>query len=830
MRKLLCLCLWQTVILGIISVTFPLNAEEQGVRMRGPKGSDTVSSERYGPIVSSDTLWTIASKVRPDPRLSLYQVMEALYQQNPQAFADKNINHLVNGMYLVIPSYEEMLAVNPETARQKSERDAKTWKQVKPQKSTSSNVAKTNKVDLKSATSEVNKKFKKVVKKQQADKKTAGDDMSDSMIRLQAVLQENDELRQRLASFSDKLTRMEEEVAKNKEIKLQMDDMISLQKALLVKAEAREKQLLKEKKQVVIVEESFTASLWFKVVMGTTPALLILLYLFLKSRQYRSREVSVNDLDNKSDRSASSTSGLVASELPQSDNRTSSEKLSLNDELDLDDELGLDDEFNLALDDELELDDEIGLDDELGLSDGIIHLDEDDDSLDEFNDEEEILADSAVNKNLSGKHEMIEDDLNSLLADFENEPSENQSIANESTANTIDESGSHNVEKGQSKPDDFSNNPEIIKDELVSSNKVNDETLSEPLNSGTDNLDQVDAEIVTNVARDTDDTLLDLASSIESSAERQNGVDGDVTAPRTVESTPSDLKGSGLNDSKQIPSEQITLDKGATLAKSADASNENVENESAQSLQNGYLNEQEQARKALGDELLTSVDNQTNGPYLPENTVSPSSTAQQKVSLNAEHSAEYNLAEENTDDLKNEKALTELREDNRDLINDDALESIGELDNVDFDELLADIEQESVNHEQDKTANHEQFDDIGDALISQEQHQNTSGTANANEKDYVSVDELLNASFVDNNTTEPYEKHNIEVGLEQFSDNTVAVDVDTNGSVSAKLDLAKMYLEMNDQENAEVILHEVVLKGDSAQKVEAQSLLNKLKP
>jgi pilus assembly protein FimV len=47
--------------------------------------------------------------------------------------------------------------------------------------------------------------------------------------------------------------------------------------------------------------------------------------------------------------------------------------------------------------------------------------------------------------------------------------------------------------------------------------------------------------------------------------------------------------------------------------------------------------------------------------------------------------------------------------------------------------------------------------------------------------------------------------------------------------MSAKLDLAKMYIEMSDEENAEVILHEILLKGDNVQQVEAQSLLDTLK-
>jgi pilus assembly protein FimV len=128
MQKLLRLCLWQAIIIGILTTHFPVSAEEsRSIRMLGPKSSDVFPYERYGPITSKDTLWNIAIKVRPDNRLTVYQVMQALYQENPQAFADNNINHLVNGSYLKIPSFNDMMAVDTNNAKRKSELDSKAW-------------------------------------------------------------------------------------------------------------------------------------------------------------------------------------------------------------------------------------------------------------------------------------------------------------------------------------------------------------------------------------------------------------------------------------------------------------------------------------------------------------------------------------------------------------------------------------------------------------------------------------------------------------------------------------------------------------------------------
>jgi pilus assembly protein FimV len=56
--------------------------------------------------------------------------MQALYQENPQAFADNNINHLVESTYLKIPSFNDMMAVNTSNAKRKSESDSKAWQKI----------------------------------------------------------------------------------------------------------------------------------------------------------------------------------------------------------------------------------------------------------------------------------------------------------------------------------------------------------------------------------------------------------------------------------------------------------------------------------------------------------------------------------------------------------------------------------------------------------------------------------------------------------------------------------------------------------------------------
>ncbi|MCK0164054.1 FimV/HubP family polar landmark protein [Marinobacter sp. S6332] len=66
-------------------------------------GSDT-----FGPTSANDTLWTIASAVRPDNSLSMQQVMLALQDLNPDAFIGNNINRLKRGQVLRVPTADQI--------------------------------------------------------------------------------------------------------------------------------------------------------------------------------------------------------------------------------------------------------------------------------------------------------------------------------------------------------------------------------------------------------------------------------------------------------------------------------------------------------------------------------------------------------------------------------------------------------------------------------------------------------------------------------------------------------------------------------------------------
>ena len=77
----------------------------------------TTKNKLYGPIQGKDTLTQIARIVKPSPSVSIFQVMVALWKQNPDKFIRNNMNGLIAGKKLIIPSEEEIAQVNDQAAR-----------------------------------------------------------------------------------------------------------------------------------------------------------------------------------------------------------------------------------------------------------------------------------------------------------------------------------------------------------------------------------------------------------------------------------------------------------------------------------------------------------------------------------------------------------------------------------------------------------------------------------------------------------------------------------------------------------------------------------------
>ena len=103
-------------------------AASEGAKAAAPAPEPKVGgAESYGPVRSGDTLWSIANRVRPDASVSTQQMMVALLQANPEAFAMGNVNALKSGYVLRVPDRESLDAVTHAQALADLRRQQTAW-------------------------------------------------------------------------------------------------------------------------------------------------------------------------------------------------------------------------------------------------------------------------------------------------------------------------------------------------------------------------------------------------------------------------------------------------------------------------------------------------------------------------------------------------------------------------------------------------------------------------------------------------------------------------------------------------------------------------------
>ncbi|MFT4047411.1 MAG: FimV/HubP family polar landmark protein, partial [Solimonas sp.] len=73
--------------------------------------------ELYGPVKPAETLWSIATRLRPGPDITMDQVLLAIYRGNPRAFDGGSINGLEKGAMLRVPSAADMRATSATDAK-----------------------------------------------------------------------------------------------------------------------------------------------------------------------------------------------------------------------------------------------------------------------------------------------------------------------------------------------------------------------------------------------------------------------------------------------------------------------------------------------------------------------------------------------------------------------------------------------------------------------------------------------------------------------------------------------------------------------------------------
>ncbi|ETJ93193.1 FimV/HubP family polar landmark protein [Vibrio parahaemolyticus] len=128
--------------------------QAEGIRLVGPSGEvqsspsyaeeieralptppeNTQPSRFFGPTGENQTLWSIASELRPSRNVSVQQTLLAIYRINPQAFDNQNIHELITGSRLRVPSLEQVRSATTEQAVAIMKAHELRLKQPKPEK------------------------------------------------------------------------------------------------------------------------------------------------------------------------------------------------------------------------------------------------------------------------------------------------------------------------------------------------------------------------------------------------------------------------------------------------------------------------------------------------------------------------------------------------------------------------------------------------------------------------------------------------------------------------------------------------------------------------
>ncbi|TOB58651.1 FimV/HubP family polar landmark protein [Vibrio parahaemolyticus] len=128
--------------------------QAEGIRLVGPSGEvqsspsyaeeieralptppeNTQPSRFFGPTGENQTLWSIASELRPSRNVSVQQTLLAIYRINPQAFDNQNIHELLPGSRLRVPSLEQVRSATTEQAVAIMKAHELRLKQPKPEK------------------------------------------------------------------------------------------------------------------------------------------------------------------------------------------------------------------------------------------------------------------------------------------------------------------------------------------------------------------------------------------------------------------------------------------------------------------------------------------------------------------------------------------------------------------------------------------------------------------------------------------------------------------------------------------------------------------------
>ncbi len=413
--------------------------QERETPLKGPKdATDKFSGVVYGPIDSKDTLWQIANRYRQNQNLSVYQVMVAIYELNPEAFEQNNLNLLIDGATLKLPAERYVARIDKEKARLRTEQDEAAFARMPSVPGNSVQNLKpavplVNQEDLSNTKSAIEEKITRLDAQQARQFDDLRQQFASSLESVRSILDDNRKLYERVEKVNDDLQNLRDQV--KDDVQTQMDEQLALQKQLLEMLEEQKQQSAQRGK------DTSNGSNSAPLIIGSSLFTLLLLgglaYFLLR----------------KQPAAESATAVATPPPPPKPSAEVDDSVPSLVDDFDDDDELSEDDLFNDddllddvlsneledALDDELEnfadLDDDMLVpDDEDDFEEGTESLEQDE--LDSLFDEEDLSSSSIENDAEQSAIDLSDDEIADDFNQAEEE--EKEEVSNEAVDEIAD--------------------------------------------------------------------------------------------------------------------------------------------------------------------------------------------------------------------------------------------------------------------------------------------------------------------------------------------------------------------------------------------------------
>ncbi|MEO3678554.1 FimV/HubP family polar landmark protein [Rheinheimera sp. FR7-31] len=871
----------------VMLVNFPsaVLAQETSTQIRGPRSTDAPPMpQTIGPLSPADTLWRVAERIRPDANISLYQVMYALYLKNPDAFLEGNLNHLRPGAVLILPSAEEMRQVDLALARAKSEQDDKLWEarqkaaraDAKPVKRSPQSAVEDNK--------QLQAELAKLSAQQRQDLDILRSQFADSMQLVDTMVDENMQLKTSLAKLQQELELIKAQLSDDEVIQQQIELLLKQQAELLAAKAAADA----EAAQASDWQQWLTHPLAW-VLAACIPALLILfgILLWVKKRSQHTEQV-VNAATQESAANPAYQSPLPPLDTADVDDSlfeiddalledAFNEPEPTNKPVVDDDLLAFDDDA-LSFEDDSLLPPDTPTDDKAAPGTG-------DDALDEF-DPDNILSDDDLSALLAaaddddaieladeslgkddlpdtrdideivtpakaqegGEPELDAFDIDELIEEVDLDQLEQDVPIEAGTVALTDV-----AEPDISLVDETFSDEPSLEDTLPDSRQLNQQTdtafdeqtltQEQQLSRAMASAGAVDDSALLEVATD-EDAVFD-SSELDAFAESLAGeqepalTDDDTISDNAATETDIDALNAELTElldqaeqdrpqqaaQPERIDQRVSADDNLTLPVEGDAGNFDLSEDDRALLDDFDLAAEVQPVQASEPVVLDLTTQDDESVTMPNDAAlsveNPSKILEQYPKLELSD-------DELSDELDPELLLSELEQlDGQDEVGDtDAIElELDPMPDAQFDSLMSELEAMADNLD----AAEQELELQSDESSVQQTATEDAGAFDFSDDDFVEIDTLLANAGQPEQDSERFNQLNVDVGLEDYADiigehQQLDVDVEDNG-YSAKLDLVRAYIEMDDDESANQLLDDI-MASDAPEhvKAEAQSL------